>query len=83
MVLIRTLTVSTTAFERKKEELYGFRQTENKMYLTQTHRPRLIDVTSEWSELCEINRISRVSLAQGIARGVVLKEISGDYMCHT
>ena len=28
MVLIQTLTVSTIAFERKKEELYGFRQTE-------------------------------------------------------
>ena len=28
MALIRTLTVSTIAFERKKEEPYGFRQTE-------------------------------------------------------
>ena len=28
MALIRTLTLSTTVFERKKEELYGFRQTE-------------------------------------------------------
>ena len=27
MALIRTLTVSTIAFERKREELYGFRQT--------------------------------------------------------
>ena len=28
MSLIRTLTVSTTAFERTKEKFYGFRQTE-------------------------------------------------------
>ena len=28
MALIRTLPVSTIAFERKKEELHGFRQTE-------------------------------------------------------
>ena len=28
MALIRTLTVSTIAFEEKKEELYGFRQTD-------------------------------------------------------
>ena len=28
MALIRTLTVSTTAFERMKEKFYGFRQTE-------------------------------------------------------
>ena len=28
MMLIRTLTVSTTAFERTKEKFYGFRQTE-------------------------------------------------------
>ena len=28
MALIRTLTVSTTAFERTKEKFYGFRQTE-------------------------------------------------------
>ena len=28
MALIRTLTVSTTAFERTKEKIYGFRQTE-------------------------------------------------------
>ena len=27
MALIRTLTVSTTAFERTKEKFYGFRQT--------------------------------------------------------
>ena len=27
IALIETLTVSTIAFERKKEELYGFRQT--------------------------------------------------------
>ena len=29
MALIRTLTVSTTVFERTKENFYGFRQTEN------------------------------------------------------
>ena len=28
MALIRTLTVSTTAFERTKEKFYGFRQTD-------------------------------------------------------
>ena len=28
MVLIRTLTISTTKFERMKEKFYGFRQTE-------------------------------------------------------
>ena len=27
MALIRTLTISTTTFERMKEKLYGFRQT--------------------------------------------------------
>ena len=29
MALIRTLTISTTTFERMKEKLYGFRQTEH------------------------------------------------------
>ena len=29
MALIRTLTISTTAFERMKEKFYGFRQTES------------------------------------------------------
>ena len=28
MALIRTLTISTTTFERMKEKFYGFRQTE-------------------------------------------------------
>ena len=34
LALIRTLTVSTTAFERTKEKFYGFRQTELVMLLT-------------------------------------------------
>ena len=73
------------------------KELQSKMYLTQTHwlikvinseRSELGQLSEwrelgEWSESCEVNRISRMSLAQGTAREVVLKEISGHYMCHT
>ena len=35
MTLIQTLTVSIIAFERKKEEIYGFRQTEQQKLVRQ------------------------------------------------
>ena len=39
MALIRTLTISTTTFERIKEKLYGFRQTVNVHFHSMLHNP--------------------------------------------
>ena len=37
MALIRTLTISTTTFERMNEKFYGFRQTEQYQFFNLVH----------------------------------------------
>ena len=44
MALIQTLTVSTIAFERKKEELYGFRQTDFNATDLVNHASKIINL---------------------------------------
>ena len=57
MALIRTLMVSTIAFERKKEEFYGFRQTVcREIYLVNVNEARSVIF---WKKL---NKTSKVTL---------------------
>ena len=51
MSLIRTLMISTTTFERMKEEFYGFRQTEYAISFTVT-----LDMINPLSEFEDIHQ---------------------------
>ena len=64
MALIRTLTVSTVAFERKKEELYGFRQTVKGFDMT---------------DLLNNQQFQKPGIHMNVLKGVNRKEKAGNF----